>query len=86
MTAHVTKCLAHVCETVVFAYLGLSTSDPRANWAQADWPFIGIALLGCFLGRLLNIVPLVAIINCVRGPAHRLTARMQVREWPSRGR
>ena len=61
---------------VVFAYLGLSASDPRA-WRGADWGFVALTLVGCVLGRCLNIFPLSALLNACRPPAARLPLRVQ---------
>ena len=77
VTAHVTKSIAFLSETVVFAYLGLSASDPRV-WQRCDWGFVGLTLGGCVLGRILNVFPLSALLNACRPPASRLPLRMQL--------
>ena len=46
VTTHVTRTLAYLSETAVFAYLGLSACDPRA-YEDADWGFTATVILGC---------------------------------------
>ena len=75
-TAHTTRTLSYLAETVVFAYLGLSACDPRA-WAGCDWGFIGLTLLGCILGRILNVFPLAFLINRCRSKQHRMPFNAQ---------
>ena len=56
---------------------GLSACDPRA-WRGADWGLVACTLLGCGVGRVLNIVPLAALLNMCLPRAERISIRMQV--------
>ena len=66
-TLHLSKVFAFLCETLVFAYIGISLFDQR-GWEDCDWQFVAVAAVGCQLARALNIFPLSWILNCVRTP------------------
>ena len=66
-TLHLSKVFAFLCETLVFAYIGISLFDQRV-WEDCDWQFVAVAAVGCQLARALNIFPLSWILNCVRTP------------------
>jgi len=70
------RCLAFICETCVFAYLGLAIfSFPhRVEPALIIW---GIVLI--LAGRALNIFPLATLCNKFR--SHQITKRMMVIMW-----
>jgi len=70
------RCLAFICETCVFAYLGLAIfSFPhRVEPALIIW---GIILI--LAGRALNIFPLATLCNKFR--SHQINKRMMVIMW-----
>ena len=78
VTGHVCKCLAYLCETLVFAYLGLSLFNSD-TWREFDAGFLGVSALGCLLGRALNIFPLAVLLNATR--KQQIDLRMQTFLW-----
>ena len=49
VTGHICKTLVFVAETIVFAYLGLSASDPTV-WTANNWPFVAVGLVTILIG------------------------------------
>ena len=78
VTGHVCQCIAYLCETLVFAYLGLSLFD-MATWRDFDPAFLGVSAVGCLLGRALNIFPLSLLLNAAR--KQQLSLRVQTVLW-----
>jgi sodium/hydrogen exchanger 8 len=78
------KSLAQICDTFVFAYLGITIGvsiDPSSGYTLTWSPaLIGITLLLCFAGRGANVFPLTYFINKFRG-AKPITGGMQVAMW-----
>ncbi|KAL9179696.1 hypothetical protein ACHAXT_008986 [Thalassiosira profunda] len=54
---------AHFAETLIFIELGLSVADLVMSGGAFCSAFIGVALLACLVGRVVNIYPLTALIN-----------------------
>jgi sodium/hydrogen exchanger 3 len=61
LSAHVVKCLAHVFETYVFVYLGLSLFTLHQVWDTAIVSVYAIVI--CLFARVCNIYPLSFILN-----------------------
>ncbi len=59
----VSKCLSFICDSGVFAYLGASVFTFNHH---IRFDYIIAAIVLCILGRLLNVYPLTAVLNCFR--------------------
>ena len=64
------KSLAQICDTFVFAYLGLtigvSLDDYHGYLLIWDMKFISLTIVLCLVGRAVNIFPLTYILNRIR--------------------
>jgi NhaP-type Na+/H+ or K+/H+ antiporter len=56
----VTQLLAYLAETTCFLFLGFSVASQ--NWRQFFSDSVGWALLLCFIGRALNVYPLLFLV------------------------
>jgi hypothetical protein len=70
---------ATLTETIVFVYMGMGVFTGR--YKTFDWKFSVIALLACFVGRFLNVVPLSFLSNLCRRGRHVITGRHQAVLW-----
>jgi len=61
LSKHVAKCLAHVFETYVFVYLGLSLFTLPQVWDTAIVSVYAIVI--CLFARVCNIYPLSWVVN-----------------------
>lgn len=64
------KVLATLAETFVFVYVGVAMFLESQAWSTI--PFAVIALIGCLIGRALNVFPVTGQINRWRKPAARV--------------
>lgn len=83
-TAHVASeqifsTFATLTETIVFIYMGMGVFTGR--FQTFDITFSLIALIACFIGRFLNIVPLSWVANLCRKGRHIITRRHQAVLW-----
>ncbi len=83
-TAHVASeqifsTFATLTETIVFVYMGMGVFTGR--YSKFDVTFSVVALLSCFVGRLLNIVPLSFLANLCRKGRHVISGRHQAVLW-----
>lgn len=64
------KSLAQICDTFVFAYLGITIGvsiDPNSGYLLTwSMPLIGMTLLLCLVGRAANVFPLSWFVNRIR--------------------
>lgn len=70
-----------ICETFVFAYLGMSVFSIPHDW---DLALCGLSAVGIFIARAMQVFPLSWAINGVRklaGSGLRITWRHQVMLW-----
>jgi len=65
-TSHLAKCLAHVFETYVFVYLGLSLFTIDQVWDTAVMSVYAVVI--CLFARLCNVYPISYMLNrCMGG-------------------
>lgn len=64
------KVLATLAETFVFVYVGVAMFLESQAWSTI--PFAVTALIGCLIGRALNVFPVTRQINRWRKPAARV--------------
>ena len=76
------KSIAQICETFVFAYIGitagLSIASEHLQWSV---PMIIVTIISCLVARAANIFPLAALANLRRAPGRKITGRMQLPLW-----
>lgn len=82
--SHITvKSLAHLCETMVFAYIGvtmaLSIINSQAGGYRWDLSLLLSTLIWCLVARAANIFPLSFVLNLGRKVS--IPFRMQVCMW-----
>lgn len=72
------KSIAQVCETFVFAYIGitagLSIQTSHLKWS---FPMIVITIIACLIARACNVFPLCTIANLKRTGSQRIPFKMQ---------
>jgi sodium/hydrogen exchanger 8 len=75
------KSVAQVCDTFVFAYLGITIGvsiDPSSGYTLTwSLPLIGLTLILCLVGRAANVFPLSWVVNHFRG-SKTVSGSMQV--------
>ena len=61
------KSIAHVCETFVFGFLGI-TAGLSIKTAHLEWsfPMIVLTIIGCLVARAANVFPICALANMRR--------------------
>lgn len=55
------KMFALLADTVIFFQVG---QNIMVNTVDPDWNFIGLTLILCLCGRMLNIFPMLSLYNC----------------------
>jgi NhaP-type Na+/H+ or K+/H+ antiporter len=80
VTGHFFKALAFIAEALVFAYMGISMWQDglMKTW---DWNFVAFSVLGCFVGRALNIFPLSWMLNWGQAAEDKIPLNMQAVMW-----
>eukprot|EP01086_Lenisia_limosa_P010057 TRINITY_DN3392_c0_g1_i1.p1 TRINITY_DN3392_c0_g1~~TRINITY_DN3392_c0_g1_i1.p1 ORF type:complete len:317 (-),score=51.92 TRINITY_DN3392_c0_g1_i1:6-902(-) len=68
--------LAFLCETAVFAYLGIAIFTHEHHF---DFGFILVTIVACLVGRVFNIYPLSFIMNLFR--SEKIPAKMPFMMW-----
>jgi len=75
------RTVASLAEALLSILLGVAVVDYIYKPRSWDMLFIGVAILGMLLARLLNIVPLTWLANLCRRPGNKITGNMQVVMW-----
>ena len=70
------RTLAFICETCVFAYLGLAIFSFKH---QVEWALVIWSIILCLIGRAANIFPLSWLVNRFR--ATKITPKMSFIMW-----
>lgn len=72
------KSIAQICETFVFAYLGI-TAGLSISTSHLLWSFgmIILTIIACPIARAVNVFPICAIANTRRQGAQKITPAMQ---------
>jgi sodium/hydrogen exchanger 8 len=71
--------LATISETAVFLYMGMGVFTGR--FENYDFRFAVLALVFCWLGRMLNIFPLSWLANRCRNRSNKIPIEMQCVLW-----
>ena len=74
----VLRMLSSLADCAVFFTIGLNVVL-TLGIGSYDWGFIFLTLVGCLLGRALNVFPLTAILNI--GRSDKISARFQIQMW-----
>jgi sodium/hydrogen exchanger 8 len=74
------KSMAQICETFVFAYIGISAGlSMTRSYLQWHFGLIIVTIVGCLIARAFSIFPLSFIINLKR--REKLPLKMQLSLW-----
>ncbi|CAK4086815.1 unnamed protein product [Aphanomyces euteiches] len=82
---HVLVTAAFVSEILVYIFVGVATalilkgSSPLQY--ELSWSFVGLTTLSLFVGRFLNVFPLVALTNRFKCNQDTITPRMMIVMW-----
>lgn len=69
------KMFSLLADTVIFFQVG---QNIIVNVVDTDWNFIGITLFLCFIGRILNIVPLLSLYNLCAAPERKVSYKHMI--------
>jgi len=65
--------VAHLAETFVFIYLGMSVFTGDGDWSASALNFGIVGLFACLIARALAVVPICLLANIFRSPAAKVT-------------
>ena len=75
LSRRVVKMFSLMADTVIFAQVGLNVV---VNLVNPDWGLIGITLVLCLIGRILNIMPLAGLYNLCAKPGRGIPFKHQI--------
>mmetsp|Transcript_6936 Transcript_6936/g.10978 ORF Transcript_6936/g.10978 Transcript_6936/m.10978 type:complete len:614 (+) Transcript_6936:152-1993(+) len=65
--------LAHISETFIFIYLGMSVFTGDGKWSRPAISFGFVSVAACILGRAVAIIPICTVVNSCRSRARRIS-------------